>query len=917
MADISTPNFPSNIEPIALEEEMKKSYLDYAMSVIVSRALPDVRDGLKPVHRRILFGMYNGGFRSTAAFKKSAKIVGEVMGNYHPHGDQSIYDALVRMVQNFSMRVPLIDGQGNFGSLEDNAAAMRYTEARLAKVAETALEDIDEDTVDFRPSYDGSMEEPTVLPARFPILLVNGTGGIAVGMATNIPPHNLGEIIDATVALVAEPSLTIEDLMKIVPGPDFPTGGVIMGRAGIRAAYTGGRGSIVLRAKATIEEMKGERTAIVVEEMPYQVSREDVQERLKALVTAKELDGFAAMRDETSREGTRLVFELKRDAVPDVALNQLYKHTQLQTSFGVNMLALHKGVPQTLNLKDILQAFIDFRIEVITRRTRYRLRQARERAHILIGLAVAVANIDEIIALIRAAPDANAAREALTTRRFKADSVASLIELINEPGHRLAADGTYLLSEAQAKAILELRLQRLTGLEREKISNELNEVAAAILELIKILSDRSILLELLVSEMQEIRTKFATPRRTEIMDSEYDSDIEDLIPREDMVITVSHAGYIKRVPLDTYRAQARGGKGRSGMTTKDEDFVTNLFVANTHSWLLFFTNRGMSYRLKVYKLPEGNPQARGKALVNLLPLQVGERVSAVMPMPDDENALAEMNIIFATSLGNVRRNKLSDFGNIRSNGLIAIKMDEGENLIGVQPCLPTDHILLSTANGRAIRFAADDVRVFAGRDSNGVRGIRLGADDHVIALSILTGTGATAEERTAYMKQANALRRQDGEEIETDTDVEEEESTSLTLSPERFAQLQTVEQFVLTITARGYGKLVSAYAYRTTGRGGQGITNLKALSKVGHVMSVLTAQPDQQIMLATNGGQLIRLPIKSIRITGRAASGVILFRINEGERVVSAELVAITGEEDIEEAADVVESIEAIEATAE
>lgn len=892
------PEPPQDIVAITLEEEMKRSYLDYAMSVIVSRALPDVRDGLKPVHRRILFAMKEGGFDSNKPYKKSAKVVGEVMGNYHPHGDSAIYDAMVRMAQPFSMSLPLIDGQGNFGSMDnDPAAAMRYTEARLAKPAESLLEDIDEETVEFRANYDESKFEPTVLPARYPNLLVNGAGGIAVGMATNIPPHNLGEVIDACVAYVDNNDITIDELMQIVPGPDFPTGGLILGRAGIRSAYHTGRGSVVMRARTNFEELRKERNAIIVEEVPYQVNKADVQARVKELVNEKQLEGIADMRDESNRLGVRVVFELKRDAQPDIVLNNIFKATALQTSFGVNMLALNDGRPQMMNLKDIITAFVAFREEVITKRTIFQLGKARERAHLLIGLAVAVANIDEVIKLIRAAPDGAVAKEQLMARAWPAADLAPLIAVAvgsfqTGPGQFDGAN--YKMSEAQAKAILELRLQRLTGLEREKISDELREVAANITELLNILSDRPKMLKILVDEMREIKSKFAVPRRTEIMDIEFEADIEDLIPREEMVVTISHTGYAKRVPLDTYRAQARGGKGRSGMSTKDEDFVTDLFVANTHQWLLFFTTKGMAYRLKVYKLPEGTPQARGKALINMLPLAQDERISAVLPMPLDDKLWSDLDIIFATSQGNVRRNKLADFDSIRASGIIAMKMEDNDKLIGVLTAMEKDDVMLSTALGRSIRFGVDDLRVFASRSSTGVRGIKLGKKDEVIGLSILHGIESSADERAAYLKIRRAADAEN-ETVETDEDDEQTAANDVQLSPNRILEMEHGEEYILTVTTKGFGKLTSAYEYRTSGRAGQGITNIKNAEKVGDIVAVFPVQPSDQVMLATDGGTLIRLPLAQVRITGRATSGVILLRVDVSEKVVSA--VRIEGDE--------------------
>ncbi len=746
----AAPQF--DITPVTIEEEMKRSYLDYAMSVIVSRALPDVRDGLKPVHRRILYAMKENGYDYNKPFRKSARIVGDVMGKYHPHGDAAIYDAMVRMAQGFSMRLPLIDGQGNFGSMDgDPPAAMRYTEARLARAAHFLIEDIDKETVDFQANYDDSTVEPMVLPARYPNLLVNGAGGIAVGMATNIPPHNLGEVIDACCAMIDDPEITADRLMELVPGPDFPTGGTILGRAGIRAAYLTGRGSVIMRGRVHVEEIRKDREAIVVTEVPYQINKARMLEQIAELVRDKRIEGVAELRDESDREGVRVVVEIKRDAIADVVLNQLYRFTPLQTSFGVNALALNGGRPEMMPLKDILAAFLAFREEVITRRTIYELGKARERAHVLAGLAIAVANIDEVIALIRAAPDPATAREQLMGRAWPVGDVAPLIELIDEPGRGIV-DGTYSLSEAQAKAILDLRLHRLTGLERDKIGDELREIGGQIREFLEILSSRPKLLEVLRNELIEIRTQFATPRRTTIEDNEFEADIEDLIAREDMVVTVTNTGYIKRVPLSTYRAQKRGGKGRSGMAIKEEDFLSQVFVVNTHTPVLFFSSTGIAYKMKVYRLPLGTPQARGKAMVNLLPLNEGETISTIMPLPEDESAWADLHVVFATSKGDVRRNLLSDFIDIRANGKIAMKLGEGERLIAVQPCSETDDVLLATRGGRAIRFAVPEVRVFKGRDSTGVRGIRLEEGDEVISMSILRHAEYTVEEREAYLR---------------------------------------------------------------------------------------------------------------------------------------------------------------------
>jgi DNA gyrase subunit A len=879
---------------ISLTDEMKKSYLDYAMSVIVSRALPDVRDGLKPVHRRILFAMNEGGYASDKPYKKSARIVGDVMGKYHPHGDGAIYDALVRMAQDFSMRATLIDGQGNFGSMDgDPPAAMRYTEARLSKVADALLADIDKDTVDFRPNYDESNWEPSVLPTRIPNLLVNGAGGIAVGMATNIPTHNLSEVIDACLALIENPDLSNEDIINIIPGPDFPTGGQILGRAGIRSAYMTGKGSVPLRAKTSIENIRDKREAIIVHEIPYQVNKGTLLERLGEVAREKIVEGIAEIRDESDRDGVRIVIELKRDAQGDVVLNQLFKFTSLQSSFACNMLALHQGRPQTLLIKQMLQAFLKFREEVITRRTIFELGKARDRAHILAGLAVAVANIDEIIALIRAAKDPQAAREQLVAKRWNAADIAPLIALIDDPEYFVDDAGTYQMSEIQAKAILDLRLHRLTGLERDKIGDELCEITDQIAELLSILASRTKLLGVLRDELVEIKDKFGTPRKTEILDIGFEQDIEDLIQREDMVITITHGGYVKRTPLVTYRAQKRGGKGRAAMQTKDEDFVSDLFIASTHTPILFFTNTGIVYRMKVYQLPLGNPQSRGKAFVNMLPLQQGENISVVLRLPEDKSVYETLDIMFATSHGGVRRNKLEDFENIRANGLIAMKLEEdGERLVDVKLCKPDEDIVLASRKGKAIRFSVEDIRVFAGRTSTGVRGMRLGKDDEVISMSVLKSVDATADERSAYLKRASQLRG-------ADTDGMEFEGAAADISDERFAELQAREQFLLTITKGGFGKRTSAYEYRLSGRGGQGVTNIGLTAKNGNaVAATFPVTDDHQIMLVTNGGQMIRLPVNGIRFTGRSAQGVTVFRVAEGEEVVSVAWLRAEAEDD-------------------
>ncbi|MDG5494106.1 DNA gyrase subunit A [Niveispirillum sp. BGYR6] len=886
----STPALPSDISPITIEDEMRRSYLDYAMSVIVSRALPDVRDGLKPVHRRILYAMKEGGYDSTKPYKKSARIVGDVMGKYHPHGDSAIYDAMVRMAQDFSMRLPLIDGQGNYGSMDgDAAAAMRYTEARLAKVSEFMLDDIDKETVDFQANYDESLEEPTVLPAKFPNLLVNGAGGIAVGMATNIPPHNLGEVIEACLAYIENPDISIDELIDIVPGPDFPTGALILGRSGIRSAFHTGRGSVIMRAKTEVEEIRKDRWAIVATEIPYQVNKSKLLERIAECVNEKLVEGISDVRDESDRDGVRVVVELKRDAVPDVVLAQLFRHTALQTSFGVNMLALNGGRPELLDLKAIIAAFVRFREQVVTRRIEFELGKARERAHTLVGLAVAVANLDDMIALIRTAPDPATAREQMMAREWPARDVAPLIALIDEPGRTLSEAGTYKLSEVQARAILDLRLHRLTGLERDKIGEELTGVTDQIKYFLAVLSDRAMLLDIIRTELGEMKERFATPRRTMIEESEFESDIEDLIQREDMVVIVTQGGYIKRVPVSTYRAQARGGKGRSGMSLKAEDNVSDLFVANTHTPMLFFTSRGIVHKLKVWRLPQGTPQTRGKALVNLLPLEEGETISTVMPMPEDEGTWGTLQIVFATSKGGIRRNKLSDFQNIRANGLIAMKLEEeGENLIAVRTCGESDDVLLATRLGRCIRFDVSDVRVFSGRTSTGVRGIKLADGDEVIGMSILHHTDYSADERAAYLKQARELRRVEGEEADDAVDVEAEpvEGTA-ELSPEQFAEMQAREQMILTVSEQGYGKRTSAYEYRLTGRGGQGIWNMDMGDRNKAIAAVFPINDTDQLMMVSDSGQVIRMPVHDIRLTGRKSKGVTLFRLSGDERVVS------------------------------
>jgi DNA gyrase subunit A len=882
----------SDIAPINIEDEMRKSYLDYAMSVIVSRALPDVRDGLKPVHRRILYAMKEGGYDSTKPYKKSARIVGDVMGKYHPHGDSAIYDAMVRMAQDFSMRLPLIDGQGNFGSMDgDPAAAMRYTEARLAKSAEALLDDIDKDTIDFQASYDDSGREPTVVPARFPNILVNGASGIAVGMATNIPPHNLGEVIDACCAYIDNNDVTDEELLEIVPGPDFPTGGLILGRSGSRAGLSFGRGSVILRAKTDIEEIRKDRFAIVATEIPFQVNKSKLMERIGEVVNDKIIEGISDLRDESDRDGVRVVIELKRDAVPEVVLAQLFRHTQLQTSFGVNMLALRGGRPELMNLRQIVEAFVQFREQVITRRTEFLLGKARERAHTLVGLAVAVANLDAMIQLIRSAPDPVWAREEIAAREWPVHDVGPLIELIDEPGRGVSPQGAYRISDQQARAILDLRLHRLTGLERDKIGAELKDVTDQIADFLETLANRPKLLGILRDELVEMKERFGTPRRTEIQELEFEADIEDLIQREDMVVTVSQSGYVKRVPLSTYRAQKRGGKGRSGMSMKAEDAVSDLFVANTHTPLLLFSTRGMVYKLKVYRLPLGNPQARGKAFVNLLPLIDGETITTVLPLPEDEAAWSDLHVVFATSQGNVRRNRMSDFANIRSNGLIAMKLEEeGERLIAVRTCQESDDVLLATSGGKCIRFQVDDVRVFAGRTSTGVRGIKLSDGDEVVSMSMLRHVEASAEERAVFFK----MRRDEGVEMEGEAAPEADEvaADSVTLTPERYEDLKRLEQYILTVSDRGYGKRTSSYEYRVTGRGGQGIWNMEMGERNGSIVATFPVEASHQVMMVTNGGQVIRMPLHDVRAAGRKTLGVTLFRVGAEERVVSVASIA-------------------------
>jgi DNA gyrase subunit A len=869
------PTIDSNdISPVSIVDEMKASYLDYAMSVIVARALPDVRDGLKPVHRRILYAAQEAGFVAGRPYRKSARLVGEVMGKYHPHGDSSIYDALARMTQDWSMRVPLIDGQGNFGSMDpDPPAAMRYTEARLARVANALLDDIDKDTVDFQPNYDGSEREPQVLPARFPNILVNGAGGIAVGMATNIPPHNLGEVLAACKAYIQNPAITIDELIEIVPGPDFPTGPLILGQAGARSAYHTGRGSIIMRSRHVVETGRGDRQSIILTAIPYQVGKNGLVEKIAEAAKDKRIEGVSDIRDESSREGVRVVIELKRDATPEVVLNQLWRHTPAQASFPANMLAIRGGRPETLNLRDIIEAFVRFREEVITRRTKFELAKARDRAHILLGLVIAVTNLDEVVRIIRGSASPAEARAALLAREWPVAEIAPYIALVEAVEHEVEGS-TYTLSDLQVRAILDLRLHRLTGLGRDEIAGELRVLASSIAELLEILGNRVRLYEVMVAEFDEILAAYAKPRTTEIAAAADGIDDEDLIEREDMVVTVTLGGYIKRTPLDAFRTQARGGKGRAGMGTKDEDAVTKLFVTSTHTPVLFFSTHGKVYRLKVWRLPEGGPATRGRPMVNLLPLAEGETISTVLPLPEDEARWGDLHVMFATANGTVRRNSMDAFANVPSNGKLAMRFDEGSDdcLIGVALLTEDDDVLLATRNGRAIRFAATDVREFQSRTATGVRGVSLGSGDKVISLSILRGFAATTEERDAYLRAA----------------AWKENGNAPTLDAERMAAFAEAEEFILTVCSNGYGKRTSAYEYRRTNRGGQGITNIDNLGRNGPVVASFPAHNGEQLMLVTDQAKLIRMSVGDTRVIGRGSAGVRLFHVAEDEHVVSA-----------------------------
>ena len=875
---------------------MRTAYLDYAMSVIVSRAIPDLRDGLKPVHRRILFHMDDAGYTHDKTFRKSAKPVGEVMANYHPHGDSAIYDALVRMAQDFSMSVPLIEGQGNFGSMDgDSPAAMRYTESRLQKVARAILDDIDKDTVDFQDNYDGKEREPTVLPARYPNILVNGSEGIAVGMATRIPPHNLGEVIDATLALVDDPDLSTEQLMEYVPAPDFPTGGLILGRSGARKAYLEGRGSVIVRAKTRTEELRKDRWAIVIDEIPYQVNKATMIERIAEAARDKRIEGIAHVQDESDRHGVRVVVELKRDATAEVVLNQLFRFTPMQTSFGCNMLALNGGRPEQLTLRGFLTAFVDFREEVVARRTAYELRKARERSHILCGLAVAVSNVDEVVATIRASADAAEAREKLMSRRWPAQDIADYIKLIDDPTHTINDDGSYNLSEAQARAILELRLQRLTQIGVKEVTDELEELAGKIKEYLDILGSRERIMGIISDELRAVRDQFAVPRRTEIVEWSGDMEDEDLIEREDMVVTVTSGGYIKRTPLADFRSQRRGGKGLAGMQTKEEDVVTTLFVANTHTQLLFFTTDGMVYKLKTWRLPQGGRTAKGKAIVNILPIPTGVSIAAIMPVDRDEEEWADLQIVFATSAGDVRRNALSDFTNVKSNGKIAMKLPEGVEMVNARIASEDDDMMLVTNSGRAIRFPTTDVRVFKGRDSTGVRGIRLQNGDRVVSMSVIRHFVATSDERAAYLKMRRAVAG-----LADDAEVSDEDGVdaNATISQERYAEMSAAENLILTITAKGMGKLSSSHDYPVRGRGGQGVAAMDKAMRGGELVASFPVELDDQIMLATSRGQSIRVPVDGISFRSRSAGGVRVFNTGDGEEVVSVAWIADQGEDE-------------------
>ncbi|MDB9943908.1 DNA gyrase subunit A [Octadecabacter sp.] len=892
---------------ISITAEMKTSYLDYAMSVIVSRAIPDLRDGLKPVHRRILYAMHEAGNSHDKPYRKSARAVGDVMGKYHPHGDSAIYDALARMAQDFSMSLPLLDGQGNFGSMDgDRPAAMRYTEVRMDKPAAYMLQDIDKETVDFQDNYDGKDREPTVLPARFPNMLVNGAGGIAVGMATNIPPHNLGEVIDACLGLIENPDLSSEDLIEYIPGPDFPTGGILLGRSGARKAYLEGRGSVIMRSKTHTEEIRKDRFAIIISEIPYQVNKSAMIDRIAEAARDKKIEGISHVQDESDRNGVRVVIELKRDATAEVVLNQLFRFTPMQTYFGCNMLALNGGRPETLTLRRFLTSFLDFREDVVIRRTAFELRKARDRAHVLCGLAVAVSNVDEVVATIRASADAPSARAALMTRAWPAEEILPFIKLIDDPTHPANADGTYNLSEIQARAILELRLQRLTQLGVKEVTDELEELAGKIKEYLIILGSRERIMDIITNELQECKDLFAVPRRTEIVDWSGDMEDEDLIESQDMVVTVTETGYIKRTALADFRAQKRGGKGVSGGSLKEDDVVTTLFVANTHTQLLFFTTDGMVYKLKTWRLPQGSRTSKGKAIVNILPIPTGVSIAAIMPVDRDEKDWDDLQIVFATSAGTVRRNKLSDFTNVMRNGKIAMKF-EGENedvqLINARICSDDDDVMLVTNSGRAIRFPSTDVRVFNSRASIGVRGIKLQSDDKIVSMSVIRHFKAEADERAAYLKMRRAMAG-----LADDAEIEDEDVPAGSITQERYAEMSAVENLILTITDGGSGKLSSSHDYPVRGRGGMGVTAMDKAMRGGEIVASFPVEMDDQIMLATSKGQSIRVPVEGISFRSRSAGGVKVFDTGKNEVVVSVAYIADQADEDEDGEGDAAEA---------
>ncbi len=888
----------TDIAPVSIEEEMQKSYLDYAMSVIVSRALPDVRDGLKPVHRRILYAMHENGYDFNKPYRKSARVVGDVMGKYHPHGDSAIYDAMVRMAQNFSMRLPLLDGQGNFGSMDgDPPAAMRYTEIRMAETAHYILEDIEKETVDFQENYDGSAIEPIVLPSRVPNLLINGAGGIAVGMATNIPPHNLGEIINACCALIDHQNGEKIDLLQYVNGPDFPTGGIILGKSGIKDAFETGRGSVLIRSRVNIEELPRDKKAIIVTEIPFQVNKSHLVEQIADVARSKKVEGISDLRDESDRDGVRIVIELSKSINPEIVLNQLYKFTRMQTSFGVNMLSLKAGKPELMGLKSMLDCFISFRQEVITRRTKFELKKARTRAEVLVGLAIAVANIDEIIKLIRESKDPSTAKRLLLEKNWSADSVRDMIELIDDPNSKIV-EGIYKLSNEQAKAILELRLQRLTALGKDEIDIEIKEISKKITNFLEILRSRSKMLKILKDELQFIKDKFNTPRRTEIQDTYLEHEEEDLIQSEEMVITVSHVGYIKRVPLSSYRAQKRGGKGRAGMSTRDEDFVSQVFVVNTHTPILFFSSLGKVYKLKAYKLPLATPQAKGKPMVNLLPIAEGEVIQTLLPVTNDSASSKNIVAVFTTANGLVRPIALDNFERILSTGIKAIKLNQNDRLVGVKLATDDNDILLSASSGKCIRFSMKGLRVFGGRNTTGVKGMSLNEGDSVVSMTVLNHVEVTTELRSEYLQSASAHRRLINNDEKNYDNLSRDKELSDLLKTDDFIKLREKEQFILSITENGFGKRSSAYEYRLTNRGGSGIINIVTSERNGPVVGSFSVENEDQIMLVTDKGKLIRSPVIDIRIAGRNTQGVTLFNTSEDEKVVSVARLADNDDEE-------------------